>query len=212
MRILCVTGIRSEYDILYPVLTELKKANHELFIVASGAHLSDQHNNTYKRIKLINSIFPNAAVLMPYRDPLQHAYSLLKQHKHFYEIQKADKFILEYMNFLGHNEFGLNYKSWNLPEKYNDPFTLNHWLEQWYLFYQNIIMDIAKNKNVTLISYDKLCNNSELTNNLVLKLNLNKNEYNNYFKLSRQNIKEDYDESLLMKCNQSQEKLNRMGL
>ena len=48
--------------------------------------------------------------------------------------------------------------------------------------------------------------------NLVLKLNLNKNEYNNYLKLSRQNIKEDYKESLLMKCNQSQEKLNRMGL
>ena len=50
MRILCVTGIKSDYDILYPVLSELKKANHELFIVVSGAHLSDQHNNTYKRI------------------------------------------------------------------------------------------------------------------------------------------------------------------
>ena len=50
MRLLCVTGIRSDYDILYPVLSELKKANHELIIVASGAHLSDQHNNTYKRI------------------------------------------------------------------------------------------------------------------------------------------------------------------
>ena len=48
--------------------------------------------------------------------------------------------------------------------------------------------------------------------NLVLKLNLNKNEYNNYFKLSRQNVKEDYDKSLLMQCNQSQEKLNEMGL
>ena len=50
MRLLCVTGIRSDYDILYPVLSELKKANHELIIVVSGAHLSDQHNNTYKRI------------------------------------------------------------------------------------------------------------------------------------------------------------------
>ena len=50
MRLLCVTGIKSDYDILYPVLSELKKANHELIIVASGAHLSDQHNNTYKRI------------------------------------------------------------------------------------------------------------------------------------------------------------------
>ena len=53
--------------------------------------------------------------------------------------QKKDKFILDYMNFLGHNEFGLNYKSWNLSEKYENPFTLNHWLEQWCFFYKNII-------------------------------------------------------------------------
>ena len=50
LKILVSTGIKSDYDILYPVLTELKKSNHELIIVASGAHLSDQHNNTYQRI------------------------------------------------------------------------------------------------------------------------------------------------------------------
>ncbi|NQU88814.1 MAG: UDP-N-acetylglucosamine 2-epimerase, partial [Mariniphaga sp.] len=50
MKILVSTGIRSDYDILYPVLSELKKAYHELVIVVSGAHLSNQHNNTYQRI------------------------------------------------------------------------------------------------------------------------------------------------------------------
>ncbi len=50
MKILCLTGIKSDYDILYPVLDELRKAKHEINIVASGAHLSDHHNNTYKRI------------------------------------------------------------------------------------------------------------------------------------------------------------------
>ena len=50
LKILVSTGIKSDYDILYPVLSELKKANHELIIVVSGAHLSNQHNNTYKRI------------------------------------------------------------------------------------------------------------------------------------------------------------------
>ena len=47
---------------------------------------------------------------------------------------------------------------------------------------------------------------TKLTKNLVLKLNLNKNEYKNSFKLSQQNIKESYDEYLLMKCNQLQKK------
>tara|TARA_Y100000590_G_C15683150_1_gene1000569 strand:+ start:887 stop:2035 length:1149 start_codon:yes stop_codon:yes gene_type:complete len=50
MRILVLTGIRSEYDMLYPVLKELQKDNH-ISIVVSGAHLSDQHNKTIKYIK-----------------------------------------------------------------------------------------------------------------------------------------------------------------
>ena len=50
MKVLVSTGIRSDYDIIYPILSQLKKLNHELIIVASGAHLSEKHNNTYKRI------------------------------------------------------------------------------------------------------------------------------------------------------------------
>ena len=50
LKILALTGIKSEYDILYPVLNELQEKNHDLLIVASGAHLSDQHNNTFTRI------------------------------------------------------------------------------------------------------------------------------------------------------------------
>lgn len=205
-------------DIFFQTFTDEEiKDNLEIFIslvlqrYRKQRYLS-KNNNNYKRIKLIHSVFPNALIFITYRDPIQHAYSLLKQHRRFCEIQKKNKFVLKYMNFLGHNEFGLNYKSWHLPEEYNDPFTLNHWLEQWHLFYQNIITDITKNKNVILISYEKLCNNTELTKNLVLKLNLNQNEYKNYFKLSQQNVKERCDEHLLMKCNKSQDLLNRIGL
>jgi len=49
-KIIAITGIKSEYDILYPVLNELQEKNHDLLIVTSGAHLSDQHNNTFTRI------------------------------------------------------------------------------------------------------------------------------------------------------------------
>jgi len=49
-RILIVTGIKSEYDILYPVLADLQKNLHEVFVVVSGAHLSDYHNRTFERI------------------------------------------------------------------------------------------------------------------------------------------------------------------
>ena len=51
MYILAVTGIRSEYDYLFPVLDELRKAKHKVKIVVSGAHLSHLHNETWRYIK-----------------------------------------------------------------------------------------------------------------------------------------------------------------
>ena len=52
MKILAITGIRSEYDILYPVLCELRKQKFKIKLVVSGAHLSHSQNLTYKRILL----------------------------------------------------------------------------------------------------------------------------------------------------------------
>ena len=49
-KILAITGIRSEYDILYPVLRELD-SGHELKIAVSGAHLSSNYYNTWERIR-----------------------------------------------------------------------------------------------------------------------------------------------------------------
>ncbi|MGR5064411.1 UDP-N-acetylglucosamine 2-epimerase [Photobacterium sp. DNB22_13_2] len=50
-RILAVTGIRSEYDILYPVIKRFNDSDdYELKVVVSGAHLSDWHGNTADRI------------------------------------------------------------------------------------------------------------------------------------------------------------------
>ena len=66
------------------------------------------------------------------------------------------------MNFLGHNEFGLNYKSWHLPEEYNDPFTLNHWLEQWYLTYEWCINVCSGNNNFHFVCYESLCQSEQV--------------------------------------------------
>ncbi|QSZ43035.1 UDP-N-acetylglucosamine 2-epimerase (hydrolyzing) [Sulfurimonas aquatica] len=51
MKILAVTGIRSEYDILFPVLNELENnKNFELKVVVTGAHLSYTHGLTINKI------------------------------------------------------------------------------------------------------------------------------------------------------------------
>lgn len=51
-KILAVTGIRSEYDILYPVIKCLAEDKRfEVKVVVSGAHLSDWHGDTSKIIE-----------------------------------------------------------------------------------------------------------------------------------------------------------------
>lgn len=51
-KVLAITGIRSEYDILYPVIDALRKdRNFEVKVVVCGAHLSDWHGFTVKKIE-----------------------------------------------------------------------------------------------------------------------------------------------------------------
>lgn len=51
-KVLAITGIRSEYDILYPAIDTLRKDNlFEVKIVVCGAHLSDWHGGTLKKIE-----------------------------------------------------------------------------------------------------------------------------------------------------------------
>ena len=46
-KIIAVTGIRSEYDILYSVLKAIRDHSLlELGVVITGAHLSDSYGNT----------------------------------------------------------------------------------------------------------------------------------------------------------------------
>lgn len=50
-KILAITGIRSEYDIFFPVLDKLRnQPDFEVKVVVSGAHLSDWHGLTLNKV------------------------------------------------------------------------------------------------------------------------------------------------------------------
>ena len=164
-----------------------------------------KNNLNYKRIDLIQSIFPNSIFLIPIREPLQHTNSLLNQHLHFSQLQKEDDFIRRYMNYLGHNEFGLNHKPWKKPIHFNDLNNINYWLEQWCLFYEFIYKKFQSYKNCYFIIYEELVN-SIYVEKILRKINLEKNKKINleYFRNSNKkelNIEYDknvFDKSLLL--------------
>lgn len=52
IKILAVTGIRSEYDILYPVIKKMQNdPSFEVVLAVSSAHLSEWHNFTLRKIE-----------------------------------------------------------------------------------------------------------------------------------------------------------------
>ena len=164
-----------------------------------------KNNLNYKRIHLIQSILPNSIFLIPIREPLQHANSLLNQHLHFSQLQKQDDFIRRYMNYLCHNEFGLDHKPWNNPVHFSDLYNINYWLEQWYLFYEFIYKKFQSSKNCYFIIYEEL-DSPIYVEKILKKLNLKKNKNIDlqFFKNSNKkklNIKYDknlFDKSLLL--------------
>ena len=153
-----------------------------------------KNNLNFNRIDLISKLLPNCNFLIPIREPLQHSYSLLKQHLHFSQLQKEDDFIRRYMNYLGHNEFGLNHKPWNNPVNHQDLNKIDYWLEQWHLFYQNILYQYQSNKNCHFVVYEELTN-ANYIKTLLEKINFDKIENIdlNYFKNSnKQKIDTEY--------------------
>ncbi len=156
-----------------------------------------KNNLNFSRIDLISKLFPKSIFLIPIREPLQHSYSLFKQHKNFTELHKKDDFIRRYMSYLGHNEFGLNHKPWNNPVNCDDPNVFDYWLEQWCLFYQNILNKYQSYKSCHFVIYEELTNINYIKN-LLKKINLDKiNNMNlKYFKNNNIKISIDYSKSI----------------
>ena len=160
-----------------------------------------KNNLNYKRIDLIQSILPNSIFLIPIREPLQHANSLLNQHLNFNQIHKKDDFVRRYMNYLGHNEFGLNHKPWNSPIQFNDLNNINYWLEQWNLFYEFIYNKLKIYKNCNFIVYEEL-NNPNYIEKILKKINLEKDKKVNlqFFKnLNKKELNIEYNKNIFDK-------------
>lgn len=117
-----------------------------------------KNNQNIRRLELLSSNFTHSKILVPFRDPIQHSYSLLTQHMKFIEDSKNDHFISKYMKWIGHTEFGPNYNPIHTNNlKYDDDLDINHWVEQWYLAYKNAFQLLNTNQNVNFICYEKLC-------------------------------------------------------
>ena len=171
-----------------------------------------KNNQNIKRVELINSIFSNSKILVPFREPIQHAYSLLTQHKKFIDDAKNDKFISKYMKWIGHTEFGPNYiPIHNQNLNFDNDLEINHWIEQWYLTYKNAFQSLKNKKNNYFISYAKLCSNRDYWYKIQKLVNIEK-PYDFEFKESKKDVSYNLDNVLKEKVMSLYSGLNDLDL
>lgn len=108
-----------------------------------------KNNLLISRLTCIGEAVPDATILLPFRDPLQHAASLLRQHERFLAMHSGDPFARRYMAGIGHFDFGANLKPidfggwWSQRQREPDaPRTLGFWIEYWIAAYQHVLQHV----------------------------------------------------------------------
>ena len=118
-----------------------------------------KNNNNVLRLSSLSEYFNDSLFLVMFRDPLNQANSLMKQNNLFRESQKHNKFILEYMNMIGHFEFGINRKNVKFDHLSNYKDTeIEYWIEYWIYLYEFVLS--KKKGNIEFICYEELCINA----------------------------------------------------
>lgn len=128
-----------------------------------------KNNLNLARIPALWDALPDARVLVPFRDPVQHAASLRHQHARFTEMHAKDPFARRYMEAIGHYDFGANlrpidFDGWvdatpDLP----GPEHLAYWIRYWIAAYRHVLRHEPERKRLGLIRFETLGERPDLT-------------------------------------------------
>ena len=155
------------------------------------------------RLGSIRKAFSESLIIIPFRDPVSQAASLLAQHKRFCAVHQLDKFSYHYMHWLGHHEFGLTHKPFCFTNNvgvlaHNFDFdNINYWLILWINTYKYLINQAPD--HTVFVCFEKLGDpdNKVLRNIFELtNLEFDPRKVTLSFTYPKQNVIIDVDESL----------------
>lgn len=132
---------------------------------SSDLRYLSKNNQNINRLEYLQHTFPDGVFLVPFRNPIQHAMSLLEQHLNFTKLHQENQFSKDYMAAIGHFDFGINLKPLNFNGWFDlcqyPPDTLDFWLDYWINTFQYILN--SDFKNVKLVCFEQLGKNPELS-------------------------------------------------
>ncbi|MGD2070438.1 MAG: sulfotransferase [Gemmatimonadota bacterium] len=119
-----------------------------------------KNNLNIARLPYLLALFDDARIVVPFRDPLEQAASLLRQHVNFLDIHRDDPFARRYMEGIGHHDFGeslkpVDFGGWIDEAPGTDPTELSFWLQYWVSAYRHLLEQAGP--RAVLVSYDGLC-------------------------------------------------------
>lgn len=135
-----------------------------LEISNSNLYLSKNNNNII-RLSSIHEAFPDAVIIIPYRDPVQQSLSLLNQHLRFVEMHREDKFSRNYMKWLVHHEFGSDHRYFDVDETISTKSldSPDYWLDQWIKVYRYLLKNAQESDVLLLfVDYEEMCDTPEV--------------------------------------------------
>ena len=227
-----VFWIKSKEDYYKNDLSEPESISIEIlkgyrYLLSSYASIQNKkrlvvkNNNNHIRLFQLCDYFYDSDFVVIYRDPIAHSFSLLKTHNRFCKLQDKDKYVLDYMNLIGHREFGkgmrkFKYKESTAENHYSST-SLNYWITEWINCYQWIINKaLQSKKNIHLVSYEKLCQDKHYLRRLYKKLKINNENPSNlvYRKINIPTDKSNYliDPNLERASKKIYEKLDYFSL
>ncbi|MCE0494144.1 sulfotransferase [Vibrio salinus] len=153
--------------------TQIKKCLYTSPV--KGARYLSKNNANISRIPLLKNMFPDSFILIPFRHPISHVYSLFDKHRLFTKIHTDDNFSIRYMEDIGHYEFGhlhkpISFPGFQLQDIHYQPDNINYWLHYWISAYKYLI----EFDSLHFICYESLCRSpGQSVSHLLSTLNIN---------------------------------------
>lgn len=142
----------------------------KLLLLRGGSRYVSKGNYNLTRLEYLLRLFPDARFVIPYRDPVWHIASLMKQHRLFCDGQREDPRALAHLQRAGHFEFGLDRRPINAGDTEQVDQVTQAWasgaeVEGWARYWAHVHAYLAERlerhpelrRATLLVPYERLC-------------------------------------------------------
>ena len=118
-----------------------------------------KNNANVARLRFLKRLFRDSLIVIPFRNPVAQAASLLQQHGRFLTRHRDDAFARRYMDDIGHLEFGALHRPIDfegideMRTRYHAD-SMDYWTAYWFHGFRHIV---GYQDRVIFVSYERLC-------------------------------------------------------